>query len=156
MGQAAEAVVVRAPIAEVWEFYFQPETWPSWVDGFGRVESSSGYPDEGGTLRWRSGPAGRGSVSELVVEHQARRLHRVEFSDELSEGELSTTFAIETGPGGEPATRITQEMDYRLRRRGPLTFLTDALFVRPQVARSLGRSLERSLARLRAELEASV
>ena len=149
MGRAAETVLVSAPVAEVWDFYFQPETWPSWVDGFGRVESSSGYPEEGGTLRWRSGPAGRGSVAERVVEHQPRRIHRIEFADDLSEGELSTRFAVQSGPAGEPATRVTQEMEYRLRRGGPLTFLTDALFVRPQVARSLGRSLER----LRSEVE---
>jgi uncharacterized protein YndB with AHSA1/START domain len=149
VGSAAESILVGAPVAEVWDFYFEPGAWPSWVDGFGEVESSNGYPETGGSLRWRSVPAGRGGVEERVLEHEPRRLHRIAFSDELSEGELVTLFEIETDPTGEPGTLVSQEMDYRLRRRGPLGSLTDFLFVRPQIARSLARSLER----LRSEVE---
>jgi hypothetical protein len=143
VGSAAESILVGAPVAEVWDFYFEPRAWPSWVDGFGQVESSEGYPETGGILRWRSVPAGRGVVEERVLEHEPRRLHRIAFSDGLSEGELVTSFEIESDPAGEPGTLVSQEMDYRLRRRGPLGSLTDFLFVRPQIARSLARSLER-------------
>jgi uncharacterized protein YndB with AHSA1/START domain len=143
VGSAAESILVGAPVAEVWDFYFEPRAWPSWVDGFGQVESSNGYPEAGGRLRWRSVPAGRGVVEERVLEHEPRHLHRIAFSDELSEGELVTSFEIESDPSGESGTLVSQEMDYRLRRRGPLGSLTDFLFVRPQIARSLARSLER-------------
>jgi hypothetical protein len=88
-------------------------------------------------------PAGRGVVEERVLEHEPRSLHRIAFSDELSEGEFVTWFQIETAQAGEPGTLVSQEMEYRLRRRGPFGFLTDFLFVRPQIARSLARSLER-------------
>ena len=149
MGSAAESIVIAASAAEVCSVYFEPSTWPAWVDGFGHVESAEGYPEEGGTLRWRSTPAGRGLVAERVLEHEPRRLHRVAFSDDASEGEMTTRFAIEPGSDGAPRTRVTQEEDYRLRRVGLLGPLTDLLFVRPQVQRSLARSLER----LRHEVE---
>jgi Polyketide cyclase / dehydrase and lipid transport len=148
VGRAAESVVIPASVAEVWDFYFEPSTWGSWVDGFGGVDESDGYPSSGGTLRWHSTPAGRGEVTERVLKHEVRRLHAVEFSDPESTGTMTTTFEIVTGgEEGERAgeTRVTQEMEYRARSRGPLGPLTDILFVRSQVQRSLARSLERLL-----------
>jgi hypothetical protein len=135
---------VRASLAEVWDYYFDPAGWPAWVDGFARVESDMGYPEVGGTLRWSSTPAGRGTVTERVVEHESRRLHRVEYEDPETTGQLSVTFAIE-GEG----TMVTQELDYRLRDRGVFAKVTDRLFIRSQMRGSLSRSL----ARLRLEVE---
>jgi hypothetical protein len=149
MPTVAESVHVAASLAETWALYFDAGAWPAWVDGFGAVESSSGYPERGGALRWRSTPAGRGLVEERVLEHEPRRLHRIAFSDPESEGELRTSFEIETHPGGEAGTRVAQEASYRLLEAGPLTRLTDAIFIRPQIRRSLRRSLER----FRAEAE---
>jgi uncharacterized membrane protein len=151
VGDVSAAIVIGAPLAEVWDFYFRPESWPEWVDQFGRVESSDGYPEAGGTLRWQSGAAGRGAVEERVLKHEPRSLHRIEFRDPESEGELEVTFAIEPG-ADTPATRVTQAMSYTISGGGPLSGLTDVLFVRSQVR----RSLERSLSRLRAEVEATV
>jgi hypothetical protein len=146
-----ESVQVRASLAETWELYFEPTTWPTWVDGFTRVESSEGYPERGGTLRWRSTPAGRGLVEERVLDHEPRSLHLVAFSDPESEGELRTTFAIATAPDSEQGTRVRQQLTYRVRDAGVLTRLTDVFFIRPQIARSLRRSLEQ----LRVEAETS-
>jgi uncharacterized protein YndB with AHSA1/START domain len=137
-------VVVEASLAEVWDYYFESGGWPSWVDGFGHVEASDGYPEAGGTLRWRSVPAGRGEVSEQVLEHEPRRLHRVGYRDPQSAGELRTSFEI-AGQG----TRVTQQLEYRLPRRGPFAWLTDSLFIRSQ----LRASLARTLARLKLEVE---
>jgi len=134
----SESILVEASLAEVWDYYFNPRGWPAWVDGFGHVEASNGYPEAGGSLRWRSIPAGRGEVSERVLEHEPRNLHRAAFRDPTSAGELRTTFAIE-GQG----TRVTQELDYRLRSRGPLAWLTDRLFIRSQMRGSIRRSLDR-------------
>jgi hypothetical protein len=89
-------------------------------------------------LVWRSTSAGRGTVRERVLEHLPRRLHRAEFSDPESGGELLTEFAIE----GE-ATRVTLTLEYRLARGGPFAWLTERLFVRGQVLGSLQRSLLR-------------
>jgi hypothetical protein len=144
MSRIAESTAIDASLAEVWDHYFDPAGWPGWVDGFGSVESSDGYPDAGGSLRWRSTPAGRGEVTEHVLEHEPRRVHRVAFRDPAAAGELRTEFAIERG-----GTRITQEFDYRLRRRGPFSRLTDVLFIRSQMR----SSLRRSLGRLKLEVE---
>lgn len=138
MSRISESVFVEASLAEAWEYYFEPGGWPAWVDGFGRVQASDGYPAVGGSLSWSSIPAGRGEVSERVLEHEPRRLHRVAFRDSSSSGELRTGFAIE-GRG----TRVTQELDYRLSDRGPLSWLTDRLFIRSQMRGSMRRSLER-------------
>jgi hypothetical protein len=138
MSAVSESVLIEASMAEVWDYYFDPRGWPAWVDGFGRVAASDGYPDAGGSLRWTSIPAGRGEVTEHVLEHEPRRLHRVAFRDPSSAGELRTTFAIE-GEG----TLVVQELEYRLRSRGPFTWLTDRLFIRSQMRGSLRRSLNR-------------
>ncbi len=144
MNGVAASVAVKASLAEVWDFYFDPAGWPAWVDGFARVESDMGYPETGGTLRWSSTPAGRGTVTERVVEHEPRSRHRVEYEDPETTGQLTVTFAIE-GEG----TVVTQELDYRLRDRGVFAKLTDRLFIRSQMRGSLSRSL----ARLRLEVE---
>jgi hypothetical protein len=136
MATLTESVLVRGELKEVWDVYFERRRWPAWVDGFAAVERAEGYPEHGGTLVWRSNPAGRGSVTERVVEHSPRRVHRIEFSDPESSGELRTRFAVE----GE-SVRVTLELDYRLARGGPFAWLTDRLFVRSQVRASLRRSL---------------
>jgi uncharacterized protein YndB with AHSA1/START domain len=144
VSKVSATVVIDASLAEVWDHYFDPAGWPMWVDGFGHVEASDGYPEAGGTLRWRSVSAGRGEVVERVLEHEPRRLHRIEYQDPESAGELSTRFRL--GGGG---TRVAQELDYRLERGGPLGWVTDRLFIRGQ----LQASLARSLARLKLEME---
>jgi hypothetical protein len=144
VSKVSESVVVVASLAEVWDYYFEPRGWPAWVDGFGRTETSAGYPEAGGSLRWRSIPAGRGGVTEHVLEHEPRRLHRIAFRDPASAGELRTTFEI-AGQG----TAVTLELEYRLRKRGPFAWLTDRLFIRSQVRGSLARTL----ARLKLEVE---
>jgi hypothetical protein len=144
MSRVSASVPMRASLAEVWDYYFDPVGWSAWVDGFARVDSDTGYPDAGGTLRWSSGPAGRGTVTERVVEHEPRRLHRVSYEDPETTGELTVTFAIE-GEG----TLVTQELDYRLREGGVFAKVTDRLFIRSQMRGSLARSL----GRLRLEVE---
>jgi hypothetical protein len=138
MAKLTESVLVGASLAETWSHYFEPSGWPGWVDGFAAVESQRDYPEEGGELVWRSNPAGRGTVSERVLEHEPRRRHRIEFADPESRGRLLTTFAVE-GPG----TRVEVELDYGLVSGGVLAAVTDRLFVRGQVAGSLRRTLGR-------------
>jgi len=144
MSRVSASAAVKASLAEVWDYYFDPEGWSAWVDGFGRVEASDGYPEAGGSLRWASGPAGRGVVRERVLEHEPRRVHRVSFEDPETTGQLKATFAIQGG-----TTVVTQELDYSLRQRGPFAKLTDMLFIRSQMR----GSLTRSLARLKLEAE---
>jgi uncharacterized membrane protein len=144
MAEVSESVLVGASLADAWTYYFEPSGWPAWVDGFGSVESADGYPEGGGTLVWRSSPAGRGTVREQVLAHEARTLHRISFTDPESSGELTTRFAVE-GEG----TRVTLELSYRLASGGIFAWLTERLFVRGQMR----GSLRRTLARFRLEAE---
>jgi uncharacterized membrane protein len=142
----SESVRVGASLKEAWDFYFDPEGWPLWVDGFASVEATEAYPEAGGSLVWRSVPAGRGTVRERVLEHEPRTLHRVSFTDPESAGELITRFAVE-GEG----TRVTLGLEYGLARSGPFAWVTDRVFVRSQMR----QSLRRTLARFRLEVEAA-
>jgi uncharacterized protein YndB with AHSA1/START domain len=146
MSEVTEEVTIEASLAETWDYHFDPLRWPAWVDGFGQVAASDGYPAAGGTLRWRSTPAGRGEVTERVLEHHPRRLHRIAFSDSQTEGELATTFQAR-GEG----TLVAQRLTYELRAGGPFAWATDRLFIRTQQR----RSMQRSLWRLKHEAEAA-
>jgi hypothetical protein len=149
LGEVAASAVITASLAEVWEFYFDTGSWDLWVDGFAAIESVDGYPLTGGGLVWKSVPAGRGEVSESVLEHEPRSLHRVKFTDPESSGEQTTRFAIEPGSDGG-ATRVSLELSYEPKTgAGFLGGVVDLLFVRSQMR----RSLERTLARLRLEVE---
>ena len=141
MTEVSAEVEIAAALAPVWETYFDPRRWPLWVDGFARVTASTGYPERGGTLQWESGPAGRGRVSERVLEHEPRRIHRVAYSDPESSGELETRFEMLPADGAGRRTRVSQKLTYELRRNGPFAALTDRLFIRGQMLGSLRRSL---------------
>jgi uncharacterized protein YndB with AHSA1/START domain len=137
MAVVEQEVHVPAPLAEVWDCYFDPRAWPEWVDSFGSVIESEGYPEAGGTLRWKSVPAGRGEVTEKVLEHESRRRHRIEFSDPSMEGEMTVTFAIE-GEG----TKVAASMDYRLLDKSVFARLGALLFLKAQLRGTLRRSLD--------------
>ena len=136
MATVEATTLVDSSLAETWDAYFDPARWPAWVDGFQAVVAADGYPQAGGTLRWRSTPAGRGEVTERVLEHEERRRHLVQFEDSATRGELEVAFAIE-GDG----TRLRQALKYRLTQRGPIAVLASVLFIRSQMRRSLERSL---------------
>lgn len=141
MAEVSAEIEIDAPLAEVWELYFDSDRWRAWVDGFARVVSSEGYPDEGGVLNWESTPAGRGAVRERVLEHDERRLHRTSYSDPGSEGELEVRFEMVPAEDGARRTKVSQRLDYRLHQAGPLGAITDRLFIRSQMRGSLARSL---------------
>jgi uncharacterized membrane protein len=139
MARVEASVEIRAPLADVWALYFDPQRWAAWVDGFASVTSAEGYPEAGGELLWRSSAAGRGQVRETVLSHQPRSLHRIRYEDPESAGELETRF--EMLPGADRTTRVSQRLSYGLLGGGPLAAVTDFLFIRSQMRRSLERSL---------------
>lgn len=153
MGRVEAAVEIAAPLAEVWDLYFDRDRWPAWVDGFASVLDESGYPEVGGTLRWRSTPAGRGTVSERVTAHELRSLHRIDYDDPESSGTLEVSFemlsAAADATGSGRRTAVRQRLAYTIKAGGPLRAALDLLFVRSQMR----RSLERSLLELRLEAE---
>lgn len=151
MGKVEASIEIAAPLAEVWDLYFDHDRWASWVDGFSSVVSSSGYPATGGTLRWRSTPAGRGEVSERVLSHELRSRHRIAYEDPSSSGELEVSFEMVPASAAESGrqTLVCQRLVYGLTAGGPLRPVIDLFFIRSQMR----RSLERSLIELRLEAE---
>jgi uncharacterized protein YndB with AHSA1/START domain len=150
MREVEAEIEIEGAIAEVWAVYFDADGWRRWVDGFVRVTAGDGYPERGGTLSWESTPAGRGRVTERVMEHEPRRLHRVEYSDPGSSGQLETRFEMVPSGDGTRRTRVSLSLSYELREAGPLSAITDFLFIRSQMR----DSLERTLADLRLEVAA--
>lgn len=153
MSKVEATVEIAAPLAQVWDLYFDRDRWPAWVDGFASAISDSGYPETGGTLTWRSTPAGRGTVSERVTAHEPRSLHRIDYDDPESNGTLEVTFemlpAAADVAGSRRRTAVRQRLDYVIKTGGPLRGALDLLFVRSQMR----RSLQRSLLELRLEAE---
>lgn len=137
MARVEVTVQIEATLAEAWDHYFYERGWPAWVEGFGSVGVSKGYPEAGGTLSWCSGNSGRGTVQERVLEHEPRRLHRIAFTDPASEGELTTAFAIK-GEG----TEVSSKLSYKLLGKGPFDRIAAIFFVKGQFKGSLERSLE--------------
>ena len=132
-----EEVLVEASLAETWQAYFDPRRWADWVDSWGSAVSSDGYPDEGGTLVWRTIAAGRGEVAERVTAHQPRRLHAIEFSDPTLTGRMEVRFGVE-GEG----TRVRISFEYALVERGPMARFASVFFVRGQIRGTIRRSLD--------------
>ena len=140
MATVEASVEIPDSVADVWDLYFNRDRWASWVDGFAVVVSEDGYPETGGELVWRSTEAGRGRVSERVDAHEPRSLHRISYEDPESSGTLETRFEMLPAEDGR-LTRVSQRLAYGIKRGGPLAAVTDFLFIRSQMRRSLERSL---------------
>jgi hypothetical protein len=109
------------------------------VDGLARVVDVDGaWPREGSTVTWVSGPAGRGQVSERVTDYVP--LERLVVFIEDSQMTGTQTASFEPAPSG---VTVELTLEYRVRRRSPLTPVVEWLFVRRPMTLSMSRSLER-------------
>jgi hypothetical protein len=118
--------------------------WPSFVEGFAHAEQvSDGWPRKGSKVVWRSGPGGRGRVTEKVVEHGSGRFVTAVFEDALSG--TQSLLVGETADG----SRVELELEYELAKGGPLRVVTDLIFIR----RAQQAALERTLRRFRVEAQ---
>ena len=134
---------VPGTVADTENRWYDTAGWPDWIDGCDRVaELRAPWPQTGGTVSWESGPAGRGSVTETVVEQAPGSGQTVDVADDSIDGRQTVTFTAE--PGG---VRVTLTLDYRIRRWSPLTPVIDRLFVRRAMTQSLDRTLDRFGAR---------
>ena len=150
MGRAEAGEATYVGPVEAFSLWTDLERWGSFVDGFGRVVSVTGaWPAEGAELVWRSTPGGRGEVTERVVESEPGRRLVTEVSEEALSGTQTVSFEP-VAEAGDPTTSVLMRLDYELARRGPLTALTDLLFIR----RALRDSLRRTLRRFAAEAAA--
>ena len=144
MGVAREATAVPLPPERAFELWTDLRRWATFVDGFGHVERVDGdWPAEGAKVVWRSGPAGRGVVTERVVASEPGQRLVTQVFEERMEAAQAVAFA----PVDDATTRVDIELDYRLTSGGPLRAVTDVLFIR----RALTDALRRTLTRFRAE-----
>jgi hypothetical protein len=151
MGRARADAVAGLPPAEALERFSDAASWRAFVDGFQRiVEVSSGWPVAGSELTWESNPGGRGQVTERVEAYEAPP-PAPEVAPQTRPGRLVTGVEDASLTGTQTATftphadgtLIELELDYELRRTGPLTPLTDSLFIRRAIRDSLRRTVER-------------
>ncbi len=126
-------------VTEAERCWYAPQAWPRWVDGCERILSvDPDWPRPGTSVTWESGPAGRGRVSERVVEYEPLRGMTAEVADASIHGRQSVTFV----PDGDEVT-VLLALSYRLERRSPVSPLVDLLFIRRAVAASLQTTLHR-------------
>jgi Polyketide cyclase / dehydrase and lipid transport len=139
MGTASGALTVPASVHEAETCWYDTDRWAAWVDGLERVVSVEGkWPGTGAVVRWQSGPAGRGNVSERVVAYEPLSGQLLDVQDDSLTGRQSVAFT----PEGE-GTRVTLSLEYRITKRSIFTPLVDLLFVRRAMTASLQSTLHR-------------
>ena len=140
----ADAEVSLTPEAAL-RLWTDLSRWPSFVEGFARVvESDPGWPGSDSRVIWESIPAGRGRVTEKVVEPPAAgAFATMVFEDRLAGRQ--TFHAVESAGGA----RVELALEYTLTKYGPLGAVADAIFIR----RALRDSLRRTIARFAVEAE---
>lgn len=144
MGVVRARAEVPLDLDSTVRLWTDPARWPTFVEGFQAVvERDEAWPGAGSRVVWQSIPAGRGRVTEKVVERTDRRLRTRLFETALT-GEHTTVFTP-----SDAGTLVELELDYRLGDDGPLRAVADVLFIR----RSLRDSLRRTLRRFAVEAE---
>ena len=134
MGKVSAAADVNLPPVAARRLWTDLARWPTFVDGFSNVISvSDDWPEPGSKVVWESGPAGRGRVTERVVECTDDVFVTDVFEDQLA-GTQSLWFSV-----GE----VVMELDYQLQKGGPLRAITDAIFIRRALSDALARTLRR-------------
>jgi hypothetical protein len=144
MATVRESATFPASVHQAESCWYETGRWPQFVDELARVREVNGpWPEVGASVVWESGPAGRGTVTERVIAHQALSGQTVAVEDDAMVGEQTVWF-VPAADGVE----MVLELTYRIKRRNPLTPLVDLLFIR----RLMGASLRRTLSRFGAEL----
>ena len=135
--------VVLAPEAAL-ALWTDLSRWPSFVEGFAHLlENDSRWPAPEARVLWESVPAGRGRVTEKVVESTGDRIATMVFEERLAGRQ---TFRVAPS---EPGAAVELSLEYTLTKYGPLGPVADALFIR----RAIGDSLRRTLFRFAVEAE---
>jgi hypothetical protein len=130
---SAAAPIDLAPprAADLWA---DTTRWPTFIDGFARVlEQAPEWPEPGAKLTWESTPAGRGRVTERVLQRTPGAFVTQVFEERLS-GTQSVYFS---------ADEVVMQLEYELPQGGPLRGITDALFIRRAITDALRRTVRR-------------
>ncbi len=122
---------------EAQKCWYDVERWPSWVDGMARIDDVSGdWPEPGAIVHWKSGPAGRGHVTEKVLSFEPLHGQTVEVTDDSIWGRQRVAFA----PAGEDVD-VSLSLEYQVSKRSVFTPVVDLLFIRGAMERSLRSTL---------------
>jgi hypothetical protein len=139
MGEVWVRQTFPGSVHEAERCWCDADGWPRWIDGLARVvEVSADWPREGSRVIWESAPAGRGRVSEQVHEYVPLERLVVFVEDSTMEGLQQVSF--------EPASDgvdVELRLEYKIKRRSPLTPLIDRLFVRRLMVASLAKTIDR-------------
>jgi hypothetical protein len=135
---SAQTDVVLTPEAAL-RLWTDTDRWATFVEGFARtLERSPEWPAAGSRVVWESTPAGRGRVTEKVMEGEGPdRFVTVVFEERLNG---TQTFRVVESEGG---SRAELSLDYQLTKYGPLSGVADAIFIRRAIRDSLRRTLFR-------------
>ena len=134
----AQADLVLTPEAAL-RLWTEVDRWPSFVEGFARpVDRSPEWPHEGARLVWESTPAGRGRVTEKVMEAEGPDRFVTQVFEERLHG--VQTFRVVESEGG---SRAELALEYELTKYGPLSAVADVIFIRRAIRDSLRRTLSR-------------
>ncbi len=135
---------VEVSLTAAERLWYDTGRWAEWVDGLDAVTAVEGdWPAVGACVTWRSGPAGRGTVTERVLEYASGRGQRLAVHDRSIDGEQTVEFSAR-----EAGAQVTLRLAYRLRRRNPVTVVVDVLFIRRAMGDALAHTLERFAAAL--------
>jgi Polyketide cyclase / dehydrase and lipid transport len=138
---ASRAVVLAPDRAEA--LWTDVSRWPTFVEGFARVEEKDpAWPEQGSKLIWASIPGGRGRVTEKVVESGLGRI-----STRVFDESLAGTQTVSFHPADDGAV-VELSLEYELNptgvwRQGPIGKVADVLFIRRALSDSLARTLRR-------------
>jgi hypothetical protein len=148
MGAVEVTLGFPGSVHDAESLWYDTGRWVAWVDGLDAVVSVDGeWPRVGATVVWQSGPAGRGRVTERVVEYEPLDGQTVDVQDDALTGRQSIRFTPD-----EHEVEITLRLEYRVTKRSIITPLVDLLFIRNAVR----ASLRATLARFGLELETAV
>jgi uncharacterized membrane protein len=140
MGLVREAVIVPLLPARAYGLWTDLKRWPTFIDGFARVQRvDDGWPGEGAKLVWQSTPDGRGLVTERVTADEPG----VVLATQVFEERLAGTQTVSFEADEEEGTLVQLELDYELTEGGPLSGITDVLFIRRAQRDALVRTLRR-------------
>ena len=130
--------------AHAWALWTDVRRWPTFVEGFSRLEERGpDWPTRGARVVWSSTPGGRGRVTEKVTASEPGE----QFATRVFEDAMSGIQLVSFARAEDGRTRVELRLDYELAQHGLLRAIADVLFIR----RALNQALNRTLARFATE-----